>query len=361
MSKTGKIISTIILSIVIILLIGVLVWGITGWSFGMGRMFSGSDGSSASSWRSFSCNPGFVTISGGQLPANAEKGLEYEVSLAEIKGVDLSFIHEDIQVETWDKASVRVEQSSSGNLADEDIMRFGILNGKFMAQSGNYGRNMMGMRPASTITLYVPANLNMDTMLSNTSGRVTVNGGHYRKLQLSSISGEVTAQDIVAQDTNVDSTSARLQMQNITTSTLEMQSTSGDINASGIVEKSFGADTTSANITFTGATGIFDANTVSGTVQATVETPRELSVDTASGSVKLAVKDASQLKTVQANTISGGVTIQLPENDGFTLSFDSISGKLNNQSFEMLGDKHGNGHIDINVDTASGSLNLEQI
>jgi hypothetical protein len=48
----------------------------------------------------------------------------------------------------------------------------------------------------------------------------------------------------------------------------------------------------------------------------------------------------------------------MPENEGFTVDFDSISGDLNGTGFDMAGGRYKNGRIEIDVETVSGSLDI---
>ena len=357
MSKTGKTVVTIILTILIVVLVGVMIWGMTGFGF-WGSPASGTQNNFWNfGWRGCQGMNNFV-ISGGKLPADAEKGYEFEVPLADITSVDLNFVHENVDVKIYNGNTVKVQQTSNQKLDDVDVMRFGIVNGAFAAQSGLINRNVPGIRPGSTITLYLPESFGLDAVLDTTSGRITVGGGNYRTLQMDSTSGEINAVELTAKSIDTDTTSGRIELQNINSDSVNADTVSGEVHVTGNAGHEFEADSTSGSVTFSGMAEIVDANTVSGEVTADVaRTLRSFKADTTSGRVRLTVGDAQALKEVSANTISGEVTITLPQNDGFTVDYDSISGDLNNE-FEMRGERHGNGHIDIDVDTASGSLHI---
>ena len=82
-----------------------------------------------------------------------------------------------------------------------------------------------------------------------------------------------------------------------------------------------------------------------------------MSADTTSGAVRFACGNADKLEEISADTVSGAVEIILPENDGFTLSYDTVSGSTRND-FAMKNDQYGNGGIELNINTVSGSLDI---
>ena len=120
--------------------------------------------------------------------------------------------------------------------------------------------------------------------------------------------------------------------------------------------------------------------TASGGVAVAVEDAQQMKITTASGQV---VVDALQLEDVKAATasgtvvlqfagepdkieadsVSGNVTIRLPEKVGFTAEVDSVSGRVGgNMEIRRRGDDtyvHGSGTLDVEVDTVSGNVFFE--
>ena len=85
-----------------------------------------------------------------------------------------------------------------------------------------------------------------------------------------------------------------------------------------------------------------------------------MEVTTISGNVHL---DCATLRYLTANSTSGDVTLILPEEMGYTLEFDSVSGSAVSSSFDVFGDSfrytHGNGAAQLRVNTISGWFYLE--
>lgn len=120
--------------------------------------------------------------------------------------------------------------------------------------------------------------------------------------------------------------------------------------------------------------------TASGGVAVAVEDARQMKITTASGQVVVdalrldEVKAATASGTVvlqfagepdkiQADSVSGNVTIRLPEKVGFTAEVDSVSGQVGgHMEIRRRGDDtyvHGSGAVDVDVDTVSGNVFFE--
>lgn len=140
----------------------------------------------------------------------------------------------------------------------------------------------------------------------------------------------------------------------------------------------FEADTTAAAVNVTGLhTQTVDISTVSGGVDLAAEAYEidisttggcaavdadfyQLDFSTVSGSLTLTMQRAAE---VDAETVSGGVTIHLPPSSyGFALDFETVSGTPEIAFDANGGDGHwtyGDKASTLNIDTASGNLSLD--
>lgn len=140
----------------------------------------------------------------------------------------------------------------------------------------------------------------------------------------------------------------------------------------------FEADTTAAAVNVTGLhTQTVDISTVSGGVDLAAETYEidisttggcaavdadfyQLDFSAVSGSLTLTMQRAAE---VDAETVSGGVTIHLPPSSyGFALDFETVSGTPEIAFDANGGDGHwtyGDKASTLNIDTASGNLSLD--
>ena len=140
----------------------------------------------------------------------------------------------------------------------------------------------------------------------------------------------------------------------------------------------FEADTTAAAVNVTGLhTQTVDISTVSGGVDLAAEAYEidisttggcaavdadfyQLDFSAVSGSLTLTMQRAAE---VDAETVSGGVTIHLPPSSyGFALDFETVSGTPEIAVDANGGDGHwtyGDKASTLNIDTASGNLSLD--
>jgi hypothetical protein len=295
----------IVLIIIIVVLVGLMIWGIA---------FSGGF-ASAAGWSvgvpfRLGCTGfhiGDYSNGVGILPKDAEKGDFYEVPLSEIDGITLDFLHENIEVSAWQGDTVRLQLTSDRALSDEDLMRFGIVNGKLVAESGLRGSITPAMLPNLKITGSVPESAALPAVYSAASGGVAVNGGGYTSLYISTASGEASAYDIQAKDLNIDTASGGVDAKNIDTDVFDVNTASGGVDVAGTCRKEFTADTASGSVRFEGTSGFVDINTMSGSIKADVGGLKEFSADTASGGVDLVCRDADNLSSINIDSVSGGV------------------------------------------------------
>ncbi|MBR7081794.1 MAG: DUF4097 family beta strand repeat protein [Oscillospiraceae bacterium] len=99
-------------------------------------------------------------------------------------------------------------------------------------------------------------------------------------------------------------------------------------------------------------------NTVSGKIEADGDF-REIDADSVSGRVDITCGTLPD--DMDIDTVSGGVRLTLPENDGFSVEFDSVSGDLKSDlALARFEERYTykNGGPDFAVDTVSGDLNI---
>jgi hypothetical protein len=300
-------------------------------------------------------------IEGGRLSADAQSGLSYEAPVERIDGIDMNLWQENIEVRLWEGDTVKLEQTSSQTLSAADIMRFGMIDRTLVVESGRLGEINVGIVPGSRIQVSIPKDARINGNYSTGSGWVSINGGGYSSLSVYTASGEAQVLDAKAEIMKIVTASGRVTAAGIEADVCDIDTASGDIIVEGVCKRELIANTLSGSVEFAGTAEAVEADTMSGSIKAEVAGLGEFDANTASGDISLRCTDAKNLETVGVDTTSGGVRIGLPENGGFTLDFDSVSGDIRNSDFAMYGDKHGDGRIDIDIDSVSGGLIIEKV
>lgn len=298
MNKTVKI---VILSVIAAALVILVVWGATAknliW-FSHGRLQFGE----------------------GQESQGVSQ-TEFEADVQGIRNIRLDFVSENIDVVVTNEPKIRLEQTCGSELSKEDMMRCTVSGDTLVAESGlkdkfvffsfmDYGE--------INVTLYVPA-------------------AYENNLDLYTVSGTIDAQDVKVSELNASNTSGSISVKGCESNKLYMNSVSGEV----LVED--------------GSFETVTANTVSGEIQMEAQRINDFEADSTSGAISLSLSEMPA--RIEIDTVSGSATIKLPENDGFTLEYDTVSGGMDND-FAMAHDMYKNGGSEIAIDTVSGGINL---
>lgn len=318
MSKTAKI---IVLSIVGALLCAVLVWGIVIRNvvfIPFGPYFGGVERSST----------------------EVTKQSEFEADAQGIQSIYLDLISERIDVVATNDSKIRVEETSNTILRQEDIMQCSVNNGTLLVSSGLRDNNWLSWTTFGDIrvTLYLPASYQNNIGLHTVSGEISAQDLRAAELKIDSTSGTIKATNIQANTANMSSISGEMTLRDVSSGSIDMHETSGNIRLKGGSFDKVAAHSTSGEIALEAQKmGSIDAGSTSGTVNASVdEMPAKISV----------------------GTVSGEVTLELPENDGFTLKTNTVSGDVNNDFAVAHGVYKEGGQNSIEVGTTSGSITI---
>lgn len=140
----------------------------------------------------------------------------------------------------------------------------------------------------------------------------------------------------------IEAASADITVNNLSANSVELDSASGDCVFTGCSLSELDVDTASGDITYNGVVKTLSCDAASADITAVLlQVPQSIDMDCASGSLDLT----------------------LPEDCGFTVELDSISGNFRSD-FEVskTGDSyvHGNGACRINVDSMSGDVTIRK-
>lgn len=219
--------------------------------------------------------------------------------------VDISWIEGRVEVKYHDGDEIVLQEKASGKLTREAELRWLVdddtLYVKY-ASSGFHGSTNLNKQ----LTVLLPNRIDLD------------------KVTIHAVSADISVEALNAETVLFDTVSGSV--------------TAGKINADDV-----------------------KINTVSGAVKMDEARVDAVEVNTTSGSVVLAFENTPD--SINTGTVSGKVTLRLPEDAGFIAELDSVSGKVN-CSFpaEQDGKKYicGNGECKINAGSVSGSLVLEE-
>lgn len=182
------------------------------------------------------------------------------------------------------------------------------------------------------------------------------------ELRCSNISGNIDIAEFTAKELEVSSVSGDVRLSAIDCETAILSTTSGDIFAEDITSTvELGADTTSGGITIDGKAEALNLDTTSGDISYSGEA-KQVNGDTVSATIRLALDKCPEASTLSA--VSGDLILAIPENSGFEVEYDSVSGELYSD-FPLSGNVgksgralYGSGECSLSFDTTSGSMEI---
>lgn len=140
-------------------------------------------------------------------------------------------------------------------------------------------------------------------------------------LELDTASTDLTVRDMIIREMEIDSASGTAKFENCTVSSLDVDTASGDVTFSGSLNE---LDFEAASASFTGV------------------------LENVPDKVKM-------------DSMSGGLTLTLPEDAGFTVSLDAMSSDFSSDFPTVKKNKSyvcGDGHCKIDVDAMSGDVSI---
>lgn len=313
MNKTTKIILAVLCLLIALMLSIVLMKGLHGelgflnWSFG-GKIWSKNI---------------VENVDSVYKDSNTKVATIYE----DISNLDIDLVNEAFVVETWNNDYTEVTIISSYPQEKQPKINF---SGSTLSISVP-PRNSFGIHSGDNVTIKLPKTMAeklTKTDVDIVSGKVNISNTKSTDANVSSVSGSININecDFVALD--CDSVSGAIK---ITTSKIEevsCESISGKIEIEADIEKNFDISTTSGSQTI-------KTNTL-------------------------------PLLGGDCESISGSVKIAIPENTGFSLDYESISGSISNEFTGSTMKKSGenvykNGSVEFDVETVSGKITITKI
>lgn len=241
---------------------------------------------------------------------------------------DVELINEKFIVEVWDKNYTEITIDSS---FDDSKRPKVSVNGTTVEIKTPKRNNVKLINFDDSVSVKlsksVAANLfNFDVDI--VSGSVNISDIQGTKASFSTVSGSIHLDNANLLKLSANSVSGSLKINNCKIEEIAAESVSGSINCVADISKSF------------------ELGSVSGSIKLETSTMPVLGGD--------------------CESMSGSIKIFLPENDGFKLDYESISGSVSNEFTSSKLKKSGenvykNGNIEFDVETVSGSISFSKI
>ncbi len=303
--KKNAIVRIVIWSVLIVTLIGALVYSISN--------------QENMSFKLFDISINESTVSKYQNPDSYSIG-NTEVDNY-IKNMDVEWICGDVKIISYGEDVIKIEETCDEELKPEYVLRWKVENDTLIIKPCESGAKAKKF-PKKRLVVYIPKEMVKDivfTKFNSISANFMASEFDFIFFVATTTSGDVILKDCKVADLKADSTSGDLILNNCTTDTAQLDTTSGKINVTGTIS--------------------------------------QINADSTSGKILISTDNAP--KIIDASSTSGKVTLELPENDGFTLEYDTTTGTLHNDFETKKTDDqiiYGNGINKYNVNTTSSNL-----
>lgn len=266
--------------------------------------------------------------------------------------VEIENLKGRIEVRAWDRPEVKIEGSLGEGVEkleiDGDRSRL-VIRVKYPNRGSGLGFLVGGDKSEPTeLRLMVP--LEADLEIDSVSAEVDVSGVASRELSIESVSGDV----IVAaapREANIDSVSGDLAL-TLNRADVSVESVSGDVRLRGRLGNEVSVETVSGQI---------DVAVLDTAV-------RELSSATVSGDMRIDTALAGNGQ-IRLESVSGDIDLSLPRNVSASVRGESFSGDLRAPEANISRPKHGpgssfehrygSGSGDVSMETFSGDARLQ--
>lgn len=307
--RTSAIIRMILWAVVAFILLGFLIAGINGnlihFNFNIGDGY-------------YYDNANSYTKGGGELTPDG------------IDSIETNWIAGNVKITQYDGNKIIISESSKSTITDDNQLRYKVEDGKLTIQYTK-AKRLFKMWINNSITKDLEVKIPQSIAL--TLNDVTI----------STVSANSDISGISVNELSIDNVSGRIEIANISASELTFDTVSGKINATNVKADNGDINTISGNVTYNGSINSIDCESVSG---------------------KLDIVSAVAPKNIDAESISGSIDISIPENDGFTANYDSVSGNFNcdfNTTQRNDSAIYKNGNANYSFDTVSGHIRINQI
>ena len=247
-----------------------------------------------------------------------------------IKNIKVNWLDGSITLTAGAVSQVTVKETSSRKLTSQEQLHYYLKGDTLLIQYRGATKNIFsgfGNSLSKKLEIQIPKKY----------------AASFREIVVDGVSSDLSLENLKAKKLYLDSVSGDITLKNIKTDTLTADTTSGSLDSTALIV------TTSA---FT--------NTTSGSVSLE-GTINDIQHDSVSGDLRV-LSDICPQK-IQADTTSGSILINIPDNPGFTLDYDTVSGDIHTDFPATGSDSHltyESGQNHFRIETTSGDITVRK-
>lgn len=337
----------------------------------------------------FSITPDGITVTGGEHEvyvgpegvfvqgAESEKAPggvlcgAWDIPAADVDAIHIDWMGGDVAVRGYDGDTIRLEQYADELLTENQKLDPRLEGAELFIDGPSEGSRSVsagrGPLPCSLsidsppgesrLLLRLPWEAVRELSVDAYSNSVELEIVAVDQLHIGTTSGDISASGAAVKTLSVETTSGGVSLRDAGAETISVSVCSGDTRLENVAAGSFWLTGTSGDVTGSLAVQTGSVSTASGDVEL-ILAGGELSVDTTSGEVRLDLPEGA--RSLNVDTTSGDVRLDWPWEQGFLLTYDTVSGRLRsgNKVLSIVDGFYswGDGTSWLYVDTTSGDL-----
>ena len=317
-------------SILAVLLIGVLIFGLVNGFTSINCGLGGYHYSNSSSYK----------IAKGELTFPS----------TDIDSIEINWLGGNVNVEETSEDTIRLQETYSEKTGkDEDnLMRYWVKNNQLTIQfcKSKWYVNQT-VRNDKTLTVYLPIRLYEKVKIATISANIDVQAKEsdvYYPLKIDSVSGNIHIRQAHLSRLDIDNVSGKIEVLQLDcTNDIDIDTVSGSVSLKETTANRLDIDFVSSRIDISGAI-------------------LRMKMDGVSGDLYLTMQQAPQ--EINCDTVSGDVELTIPDNDGFTVKLDSVSGEINSNFSTSYSQKqltYKDGGNTYCFDSVSGDVTINKL
>lgn len=245
-----------------------------------------------------------------------------------VHSIDVEWIAGSIRITATKEEKITVRESATTD--PDDALRWRVQNGELQIK---YCKpRLFGTTISKELEILLPASM-------------MPAGEGLHKISVENVSSSIEIEELSARELNIESVSGNILISDSSVEFLELENVSGSIRIERCAIGDIDAATVSGSITANGEIRAIEMSGVSATLDiSSYICPRELSME----------------------TVSGRVQLTIPEDSGFILNMESLSGQVHAPDFPMSRSGngtylYGNGDARFEFESVSGRIDIQKI
>lgn len=255
-----------------------------------------------------------------------------KITVDDVRKIDLDWISGNIKIEEYNGNKIEFYEENSSSLSEDDKMRYFVDNGTLKIR---FRKSYMGFGLLKSlnkaIVLRIP--VSMEDGLN--------------EFKIDNVSSSINIEALITDNLTIDSVSGEISIRNLLAKELDIETVSGTVNVSAKSE-------------------ILNIETVSGTLNAVIDSAliKKVNVDSVSGDAFLDLGSCPE--DLDMESVSGNAHITIPENKGFEVKYDTVSGKfkcdfaVSITKKEAVYKEGNSGNSKLRINTVSGNININK-